>query len=88
MDDIQIITEVSGIPPARTGRPALYPFAALEVGQSFYVPALRGQASADKLVARVSSAKKRYEKSNPGAKFSVRRGSGNQNGSVTVWRTR
>lgn len=79
------------IPAGRGGRNAnVYPFDALNVGQSFHVPATDERPNPAKSIAStVSSATKRYADQTPARKFSVKSvGEGDPKGKgARVWRT-
>jgi len=72
------------IPTQRT-KPSSYPFADMQVGDSFFVPCPEG-ALMTKFVARVQSAVGAQRMRNPEFKFSVRRMQEGETLGVRVWR--
>ncbi len=71
------------IPASTAGRGAIYPFAAMEPGDSFFVPAT-GEAL-KKRAASLSRAASMHAKKHEGRKYTTRKVP--DEGGVRVWRT-
>ena len=87
-----MIQDAVPVPVIRHGgtRESVYPFDALQPGQSFFVPATETCPDpAKKLGSTVSSATKRYKEATPARRFVIRRrvlASDGENG-ARIWRT-
>lgn len=69
--------------PARGGRPPIYPFRDMKVGDSFYIPAPDGPDDLAKTAYRAYYAVQGVRKGNRELHFAVRR----QGDRVGIWRT-